>query len=334
MNIEIVIRDSIRCNGESNGRLAVDLLNAAQPVIYLWDDIPGSNEFLTDVAAGLHYVKVTDAHECISYDTLDVSEPDVMESDIYITDASCFDSTDALVELGTQGGNGGYYYLWNDTLVEGNTIENQSAGQYQLTIRDRKDCELIETVIIEQPEQLVIDASEIIEPDCEYSNNGEITVSVQGGISPYTYNWPDFENNSSNNVTGIGPGNITVIVTDNHNCAAQKTFEIESRLTFCLEIPSAFSPNGDGTNDLWIIKHPSDERIAVAEVYSDLIIEVYDRTGQKVWISEAGYSQSVESGWDGRDKLGNYLPVDTYYYFVYLNNGSGRVEQDIVTIIR
>jgi hypothetical protein len=84
---------------------------------------------------------------------------------------------------------------------------------------------------------------------------------------------------------------------------------------------------------MWIIRNPSNESIPVNLIYPEMIIEVYDRTGQKVWISEPGYSPNVEAGWDGRDKHGRLLPVDTYYYFVYLNNGSELVIQDIVTII-
>ena len=161
-----------------------------------------------------------------------------------------------------------------------------------------------------------------------------MTISVEGGIAPYAYTWPDYEGEHTVRITNIGSGEITVVVTDNNNCAVQRTFDIESRLPACLDIPSAFSPNGDGPNDMWIIRNPSNETTPVSDVYPDMIIEVFDRTGQKVWISEPGYSHNVESGWDGRDRFGNYLPVDTYYYFVHLNNGSGLVIQDIVTIIR
>ena len=109
---------------------------------------------------------------------------------------------------------------------------------------------------------------------------------------------------------------------------------MESRLPACLDVPSAFSPNGDGFNDTWIILNPSDPSVPVATDYPNMIIEVFDRSGQKRWESEPGYSQTVESGWDGRDRNGNILPIDSYYYFVHLNNDTGVVLQDIVTIVR
>ena len=56
-----------------------------------------------------------------------------------------------------------------------------------------------------------------------------------------------------------------------------------------------------------------------------MIITIYNRTGQKVWVSKRGYTEP----WDG----GN-LPIDTYYYFIQLNDGSGIIRHGIVTIVR
>lgn len=81
------------------------------------------------------------------------------------------------------------------------------------------------------------------------------------------------------------------------------TDEMELRV---YEIPNAFSPNGDGINDSWLIKSP--------EAFAGAAIEVYNRYGQIVYRS-TGYSQP----WNGTYN-GAQLPVSTYYYVIDLRS--------------
>lgn len=87
-----------------------------------------------------------------------------------------------------------------------------------------------------------------------------------------------------------------------------------------LEIPRAFSPNGDGINDVWNIIGKDD--------YPDIEVTVYNRWGQAVWKSDRGYPVP----WDGRSK-GKALPVDSYHYFINLHNGTRAIIGN-VTVVR
>jgi gliding motility-associated-like protein len=73
-----------------------------------------------------------------------------------------------------------------------------------------------------------------------------------------------------------------------------------------IEIFTAFSPNGDGANDIW--------NIGQIERFPTCQVEVFDRWGQSVFKS-VGYEQP----WDGTYK-GKYLPTGAYYYVVELNS--------------
>jgi gliding motility-associated-like protein len=84
-------------------------------------------------------------------------------------------------------------------------------------------------------------------------------------------------------------------------------------------VPNVFSPNGDGINDTW--------RIQYLESYPGAIIEVFNRYGQKVFVS-TGYD--VE--WDGYFN-GTLLPVGTYYYIINPKNGRKTITGS-VSIIR
>lgn len=75
-----------------------------------------------------------------------------------------------------------------------------------------------------------------------------------------------------------------------------------------LQIPNAFSPNGDGINDKWLISG--------LQGNVNNSVNVFNRWGQLVFTS-IGYNKP----WDGSYK-GKTLPVDTYYYIINVNNKS------------
>jgi gliding motility-associated-like protein len=83
--------------------------------------------------------------------------------------------------------------------------------------------------------------------------------------------------------------------------------------------PNAFSPNGDGVNDTWVIPG--------LDTYPTAVLSVFTRGGQIVYESR-GYSRP----WDGTYK-GKSLPIGTYYYLIQLNSGEPPVS-GAITIIR
>ena len=87
----------------------------------------------------------------------------------------------------------------------------------------------------------------------------------------------------------------------------------------CIEIPSGFTPNNDGTHDEW----------AIYGLYNfpDVVVSIHNRWGQRIFFSE-GYTVP----WDGKNG-GVDLPIAAYYYVIELKD-SGKVFNGIVTIKR
>lgn len=91
-----------------------------------------------------------------------------------------------------------------------------------------------------------------------------------------------------------------------------------------LDIPSAFTPNGDRSNDTWEIK-----ALKHSEEFTRAVIRVYSRSG-KLLFEAVG----IDSEWDGTSG-GQLLPSDSYFYTIDL--GSQFVDaslKGIVTILR
>ncbi|WKN29867.1 Ig-like domain-containing protein [Porifericola rhodea] len=166
----------------------------------------------------------------------------------------------------------------------------------------------------------VTDLSVNAGPDVETCQGDAISLSVEvsGGSGNYSFSWTcDQEDcnidNSDAAEVSVSPDRTTtyfVSVSDENGV----TFNSDTIMVSTVEcyglplnIPTAFTPNGDGANDTWDITN--------IDTYNSQVVEVYDRYGKQVFFSE-GYTQA----WDGATS-GQLLPAGTYYYYIKLNNG-------------
>ncbi|MCB0781277.1 MAG: gliding motility-associated C-terminal domain-containing protein, partial [Flavobacteriales bacterium] len=119
----------------------------------------------------------------------------------------------------------------------------------------------------------------------------------------------------ASSVWGMGLGqNVFLWTVSNGECGSTADTVLvllEDCLT--LTIPDAFSPNGDGVNDLYVIDN--------LESYPQNSLQVFNRWGSKV-LDRTPY----RNDWDGRSEgemnWGEELPESTYYYILDLNDGS------------
>jgi len=74
-----------------------------------------------------------------------------------------------------------------------------------------------------------------------------------------------------------------------------------SQPTFLLNIPNSFSPNGDGINDLFLIRG----------LPGSSALMIFDRLGKKVYETD-----NYQNIWGGTDDEGHLLETDTYWYII------------------
>jgi gliding motility-associated-like protein len=122
--------------------------------------------------------------------------------------------------------------------------------------------------------------------------------------------------------TSVNPTTSTTYTlhAESLNGCGTHTDDVFVRVYEKIVVPNAFSPNGDGINDTWIIE-PLD-------LFEDSKTTIYNRYGQEVYSSN-GYSRP----WDGT-RLGRPVPVGTYYYVIDLKIPREPLITGSVTIIR
>ena len=123
-----------------------------------------------------------------------------------------------------------------------------------------------------------------------------------------------FASDTATEVENIGTGlNIFLWTVENGVCpTTSDTMLITINDCADFTIPDAFSPNGDGVNDLYVIEG--------LEAYRNNSFQVYNRWGTQV-LERSPYNNN----WDGRSEAslnwGEELPEGTYYYILDLGNG-------------
>lgn len=83
-----------------------------------------------------------------------------------------------------------------------------------------------------------------------------------------------------------------------------------------IDIPNAFTPNGDGTSDYFL------PRQLLSKSVSSFNMQIYNRWGQQIFITDAVNGR----GWDGRYN-GEAQPVGVYVYSIQVTFGNGTTER-------
>lgn len=112
----------------------------------------------------------------------------------------------------------------------------------------------------------------------------------------------------------------TVLAVDKtSNCTA--TDKVIVNVITGLYIPSGFTPNRDGKNDLW--------QIPGLALYPGAIVTVFNRYGEMIYQANDYTSRP----WDGKYK-GAEQPNGVFVYVIRLNDSEKRIIKGYITIIR
>ena len=154
--------------------------------------------------------------------------------------------------------------------------------------------------------------------------NGSYMISATPGFKSYTWKPAEGLSDTSGQSVVVSALNkemqyIVYGITFDQ-CLTSDTIVVSTALD--IVIYSGFTPNGDNVNDVWIIEN--------AEQYPDLVVQIYNRWGEKVFESNGYNSQNA---WDGTFyKNGKDLPIGTYYYII--DDGINKPVSGPVTIVR
>lgn len=146
---------------------------------------------------------------------------------------SCNGDTDANAWVNVSSGISPYTYSWFPGGSTNDTIFNLGPGTYIVTVTDSAGSIAIDSVVITQPNVLTVDIVAAEDTVCA-GTPMDLSLLVNGGTSPYSYQWTTGVNDtlSTNTTTLASSGYVGVTVTDDHNCTA-----VDSMFITILPIP-------------------------------------------------------------------------------------------------
>ena len=211
----------------------------------------------------------------------------------------------------------------DETMIE---VEPAMTTDYTVNLSNAFGCELslTETVAVSMLEDMVV----IPERDTIFK--GEFTPINITPEGDYTISWepsPTLESMSGFNSIATPEETTTYTVTiidDATNCSITREVTIFVKQVVCGEpnifFPNAFTPNGDGQNDVLFVRGNGLESIYFA---------IYNRWGEQVF-----ESNSQDVGWDGTYK-GKVVQTDVYGYYLKVNciGGEEYETQGNVTVL-
>lgn len=293
------------CYGYSDGSIDVTASGGTSPYTYLWDN-GDTTQNITGINAGNHSVTITDANGCSDVLISTVDEPTQLGASADVVNASCFEFENGQITMLPSGATPPYYFDWSNGATEA-LNDGLGAGQYDVVITDSNGCELSLGYVITEPELLTVDLSSPLnfhDHNINFfgGNDGQISSVVNGGTIDYSYYWSN--GSSDENIQNLEAGEYILTVIDAQGCEASDTIRLTEPLE--LQMPTAFSPNNDGDNDVFDIHG--------IEAYPDNKLTITNRWGNIVFQTE-GYHNT----WDGHSNNGKELPDGVYFVILEIN---------------
>lgn len=304
--------------GLASGTVDATISGGTAPYIFDWNN-GADSEDLAQVPTGDYLLLVTDANGCTTTATATVDGTPAVDAVPEIDMPLCHDSDEGRINLEVISGTAPFSFNWENGST-GDLLGGLMIGEYAVTITDANGCTWAETITVPGPDALDVEA----EPS-QYggghnvsawgAHNGSIVVHVAGGTPAYSYDW---ENGSSGDARyGLSAGTYLVTVTDANGCSAELSIILTEPDD--LAMPTGFTPNGDGDNDIFIVRG--------IEGWPNNQITVFNRWGNVVF-DQLNY----RNDWRGENMQGEALPNGTY--FVVLRLGDAHILQNYVDLRR
>lgn len=221
--------ESVSCKGFLDGVAQAFADGGTLPYSYVWNDPNNQNgDIATSLAAGTYTVVVTDKNSCKDSATVIINEPAAaLRLSLNVSAVKCKNGNDGEATVLTVGGTAPFTYSWNDPLNQKTaTAKNLVAGTYDVLVTDKNGCTSIATAVVTEPNQALSLVPDFINPNCSGNSNGQVSVVVSGGTSPYSYQWNDPNNSTSSVVSNLPEGEYEVVVTDANQCVIATSIQI------------------------------------------------------------------------------------------------------------
>ncbi|MBI2271890.1 MAG: SprB repeat-containing protein [Bacteroidetes bacterium] len=218
------VQSNVSCNpandggtGSGNdGSASASIAGGTPDYTYSWSNA-ATGQTIGGLIQGTYTVSVTDGNSCVSTSAVVITQPPPITAITNTVSATCGASNgSASVSVG--GGTGSFTYNWSAPGgATGQTATGLAAGNYTVTVTDANNCTTTAIADIVSAPPLIGQFTKGTANCAGCGCKEWIMVTGSGGISPYTYSWPDgYAKRYKNHLC---PGTYTINITDKNGCS-------------------------------------------------------------------------------------------------------------------
>jgi hypothetical protein len=250
-------QNNVTCATSCNGSSTITPTGGSSPYIYSWSN-GQTTQTATGLCPGSYSVIVTDAGNCTSVLNITINTFSISTTQ---TNILCSGNTTGNARVSATGNNGILTYSWQPGGQTTQSVSGLAAGIYTVVVTDANGCSLSQKVYIDEPEPILVTPTS---QNISCTTSGSASVSVNGGITPYTYTWSSGQSGTS--ISCPAAGTYIATITDANGCVTVQSFNITGTSpvsatftypTICIGANTTFTNTGSTGTYSWVINAPA-----------------------------------------------------------------------------
>ncbi len=277
--------DTTMCDGNEL-IVGTENFNPDESSTFLWQDGSTLSFFPVNDEDSL-WLTVSYATDCFYTDTILINRSPSPDLDLGDDRTMCEGDSISIVNSSDS-----LSYLWSDGSTDSVFIATES-GTVSLIATAPNGCSATDSVeIIAKPRPIVFLGNDT-------TLRADETILLDAGNTGSTYFWSTGDTVQS--ITVNGSTELVWVYVDFNGCVGNDTILLSEFPSCIIAVPNAFSPNGDGQNDILYVRGSG---------FAEFELMIFNRIGEMV------FKTTDESfGWDGTFK-GKAQEVDAYMYII------------------
>ncbi|MEZ4942550.1 MAG: choice-of-anchor L domain-containing protein [Saprospiraceae bacterium] len=309
LEIEFQVKTPL-CFGDSSAQAAAIPSGGTPPYQYSWVNGAQTNT-LQNLPAGTYPLTLTDKNGCVTIDSAVIGQPNALSGTSSKKDIGCLDEARGEILLTGSGGTPPYRYALNGGSWTGSPVQiGLQAGFFVPRILDKNGCVVeLPPVEVLQQDPVLVDLGPSV--TIIFGESTQLLAEVSNAVPPVQYSWQAADSLwlscldcQAPFVQGLEFARwFEIQVTDSLGCSASDRILVTVEKVRKVFVPTGFSPNGDGANDLLLAHGQQTTKV--------LAFQVFDRWGELLYEGGGFHLNDTNAGWDGTFRG---LPVNPGVY--------------------